>query len=541
MRSAQLRAGARARAALTPLNPRARRCVEFLKATDCSGNVKNGEYIRDFVVSAIMALPDPRSVTLVIQDNATRSSWPLIEEACPWVLCVPCMAHVLDLLLEDIGKMDFVASVVSRAAVVRTFVRAHTHVLSAFREESSGELLSPGATRFKTVFLGLQSLVKHRAAVSQALVSEAVVTAMKHARAPAPDNYASAKSAVIDDTFWESVDLVVAIMEPIAKLLTYCDSDLPTMSKVHYGWFIMQEKVAQLPLPARVKSEIAALLRARWDYGFSAVQGAGYVLDPEFWHCPTDNETMDGFRTMVDKVFPMPKLADDASDEEEAAHEKACESVLRARGKAEEQLQHYRQKRGVFARAVTQLNARTQSALDWWLTYGDEVPELQLVAVRCCAAVSSSSAAERGHKEMANTLTSSRNRLLWASVEDAMYVSVNQHALLRRGALGFAPTPTQVFDSDDEGSDADEPAEEEEPAADAWAEAAEEAEEAYAAEGVSTRARRGEAHAVTASAALGRRILPERAPEAAAAGDAAEGEHATRSGRASRRPAVFDL
>ena len=513
-------------------------------AKDCSGNVKNAEYICDFVVSAIMALPNPRSVTLLIQDNATRASWPLIEAACPWVLCVPCMAHVLDLLLEDIGKIDFVASVVARAAAVRTFVRAHTHVLSAFRERASGELLSPGATRFKTVFLGMKSLLKHRAAVSQALVSEAVVTAMRTARAPAPENYANAKSAVYDDAFWECAELVVAIMEPIAKLLTFCDSDLPTMSKVHYGWFMVQEKVAQLPLPARVKSDIASLIRARWDYGFSAVQGAGYVLDPEFWDCPTDSETMGGFRTMVDKVFPMPLLADDASEAEaeaEAAHEEASETVLEARGNAEQQLQCYRQKRGVFARAVTQRNARTMSALDWWLTYGDEVPELQLVAIRCCAAVSSSSSAERGHKEMANTLTSSRNRLMWDSVEDAMYVSINQRALLRRGALGFAPTPAAVFDSDEEDGDVDEqPKEEEPPVADAWAEAAEEAEEEYA-EGISTRSRRGAARAATASAALGKRILPERAPEAGADDNAAEGERATRSGRASRRPAVFDV
>jgi hypothetical protein len=101
---------------------------------------------------------------------------------------------------------------------------------------------------------------------------------------------------------------------------------------------------------------------------------------------------------------------------------------------------------------------------------------------------------------MAGTLTSSRNRLLWAQVEDAMYVSINQRALLRRGALAFAPTPASVFDSDDEGCDVDEPPEEEEPAADAWADAAAEEEEAYAAEGVRQHARApherrvGEAH-----------------------------------------------
>ena len=122
-----------------------------------------------------------------------------------------------------------------------------------------------------------------------------------------------------------------------------------------------------------------------------------------------------------------------------------------------------------------------------------------------------------------------------------MYVSINQRTLLRRDTLEFAPTPAAVFNSDEEDGDTDEqPEEEEPPAADVWAEAAEEAEEEYA-EGVGSRARRGAARAATASAALGKRFLPERAPEAGADDNAAEGERATRSGRASRRPAVFDV
>ena len=61
-----------------------------------------------------------------------------------------------------------------------------------------------------------------------------------------------------------------------------------------------------------------------------------------------------------------------------------------------------------------------------------------------------------------------------------MYVSINQRTLLRRDTLEFAPTPAAVFNSDEEDGDTDEqPEEEEPPAADVWAEAAEEAEEEY--------------------------------------------------------------
>ena len=72
-----------------------------------------------------------------------------------------------------------------------------------------------------------------------------------------------------------------------------------------------------------------------------------------------------------------------------------------------------------------------------------------------------------------------------------MYVSINQRTLLRRDTLEFAPTPAAVFNSDEEDGDTDEqPEEEEPPAADVWAEAAEEAEEEYVLAWVRSNARR---------------------------------------------------
>ena len=184
--------------------------------------MKNAQYITDLVCEYVESLPDPRSVLAVLMDNATRAAWPLIEKRCPWIVCAPCMPHVLDLLLEDIGKLGFVASVFERGAAVRKFVRNHQHVQAAFRVVSEGELSNPGMTRFKTVLIGLQSLVKHRDAVTQALVSSEVVKAVKAAQAPMPALYSEAKDICMSDDFWDEADTVVAIMEPIARLTAIC-------------------------------------------------------------------------------------------------------------------------------------------------------------------------------------------------------------------------------------------------------------------------------------------------------------------------------
>ncbi len=132
----------------------------------------------------IRSLDDPHSVVAVLMDNATRSSWKLIEEACPWVVCGACMPHVVDLTLEDIGKLPFVKEVLEDVGDVRNFVRDHSHVLAAFNQNPAkkGSLGRPGATRFGTSVLGIWKMLPNRAALASTLVDDHVTEAMERAK-----------------------------------------------------------------------------------------------------------------------------------------------------------------------------------------------------------------------------------------------------------------------------------------------------------------------------------------------------------------------
>ena len=46
-------------------------------------------------------------VVQVIQDGANKATWPIIEHEFSWIVCSWCVAHVIDLWFEDIGKMAF--------------------------------------------------------------------------------------------------------------------------------------------------------------------------------------------------------------------------------------------------------------------------------------------------------------------------------------------------------------------------------------------------------------------------------------------------
>lgn len=139
------------------------------------------------------------------------------------------MPHVLDLLLEDIGKVDFISGVLKQAAQVRSFIRGHQHVLSFFKSASTGTLACPGATRFSSAVISLESLQKHRRALSSTVSDPAVSAAIHKGRSAKVHGgtltlgelFEEVRRTILDESFWENVAGIVKIMEPISNLLTF--------------------------------------------------------------------------------------------------------------------------------------------------------------------------------------------------------------------------------------------------------------------------------------------------------------------------------
>ena len=78
----------------------------------------------------------------------------------------PCAAHCIDLMLEDVGKLNVHANTLLRARQVVKFIYGHTWVLSLMRTFTKNhELLHPAITQLDTTFLTLQSLYKQKQAL----------------------------------------------------------------------------------------------------------------------------------------------------------------------------------------------------------------------------------------------------------------------------------------------------------------------------------------------------------------------------------------
>ena len=95
-------------------------------------------------------------------DNATNygAAGRMLMAMYPTLFWTPCATHCLDLILEDLGKIDWIKDTIDLARSITKFIYNHAEVLSLMRWFTGDkELVRPAITRFATSFISLQSLL----------------------------------------------------------------------------------------------------------------------------------------------------------------------------------------------------------------------------------------------------------------------------------------------------------------------------------------------------------------------------------------------
>ena len=133
----------------------------FLRSRDASDQVKDANLLfrlLDEVVEEVGA----GNVVQIIIDNASNYvlAGKMLEEKHKTIFWTPCVAHCIDLMLEDICKQDWIKDTIEHAKSITKYIYNHGWVLSLMRRHTQGrELVRPAVTRFATHFLTLQSLI----------------------------------------------------------------------------------------------------------------------------------------------------------------------------------------------------------------------------------------------------------------------------------------------------------------------------------------------------------------------------------------------
>jgi hypothetical protein len=149
----------------------------------------------------------------------------------PTLFWTPCVAHCIDLILEDMGKIPYIKDIVESARSITKFIYNHAYVLSLMRRFTNNrELVHPAITRFATSFISLQSLLACMWEVKRMFLSDEW-HGLSFSRKP--EGEAICRLVSYQESFWAGVEEVCAISEPLVKVLRLVDGDKPTMGYLY--------------------------------------------------------------------------------------------------------------------------------------------------------------------------------------------------------------------------------------------------------------------------------------------------------------------
>ncbi|XP_010484860.1 PREDICTED: uncharacterized protein LOC104763145 [Camelina sativa] len=98
------------------------------------------------------------NVVQVITDNASDyvKAGQLLMAKRPHLYWLPCAAHCIDLMLEDIGKLPMVKSAIKNCIYMNGYIYSHTSLVNMMRKfTNQANLHRPAVTRFATSFITL--------------------------------------------------------------------------------------------------------------------------------------------------------------------------------------------------------------------------------------------------------------------------------------------------------------------------------------------------------------------------------------------------
>ncbi|XP_024164304.1 uncharacterized protein LOC112171337 [Rosa chinensis] len=351
----------------------------FLYAQDFSGIPKTGDVIAAFMLTAIEDVGSS-NVLQIVTDNAANCEYAgrEIEKIHKHIFWSPCVVHTLNLIFKDLAKeFEWFEEIYNIGKAIVKFFLNHSHALATFRSQSKLELLKVAKTRFASHYILLRRLIDCKEALASTVIIQKWKDWVKTLDGEKRKLGENITQAVLADNFWDDVLAIVNITKPIYFLIKYCDGDGQKMGEVYERMDNMlgeiREAMSSGPL-SKYFPQVEKIVLQRWQKMNYPIHCVGYALTPRFYD-----------REYLSKKAPGGLIRQSPNQGVEVITSlmEAFDKISEDGGEAELLSQQYaifHQRKGIFASQAAQTDAVTMDAIDWWSTYGSQVPELAEVA-----------------------------------------------------------------------------------------------------------------------------------------------------------------
>ena len=230
----------------------------FLKSVDASDKIKDNKYIYSLLKDVIKEVGETNVVQIVTDNGSAFVKAGKLLMKKYNLYWTPCPAHCIDFMFEDIDKRATVSELITNARKITNFIYNHGWLLEKVRKVCGGDIVRPGATRFATNYIALESLLKKRADLKKIFISDEWAS-HKLSRSTIGHDV---EVLMFDHTYWEKVSKLVSIYEPLYTVLRIVDSEVvPTLPFVFELIRVMKQHLHQL----NAKDWVKTIKADRWD------------------------------------------------------------------------------------------------------------------------------------------------------------------------------------------------------------------------------------------------------------------------------------
>ncbi|GAV80559.1 LOW QUALITY PROTEIN: DUF659 domain-containing protein/Dimer_Tnp_hAT domain-containing protein, partial [Cephalotus follicularis] len=392
----------------------------FVDSVDASSFSKNDDKMFEMLDNFVQCI-GPKNVILAVIDSASSNVMAgrllVAKYHHLYWTPIPCAAYCMDLMLENIGKVNNTMRTLRRAITLNSYIYTRLGVLNTRRKfTGQEELLRPAKTRFATTFFTLAS-VHWQKENSRKVVDVSMFKWAKDVLGK------KVTSIILIPSFWNSIMFCLKVASPLRVLRLVDGEKKPPIGYVYEAMNRVKEAIMKdFSRNEEKYREIFAIIDRMWEVQLHLpLHAAGYFLNPKFYNTnknvDSDFEVQDGLLKCIQRFVPSTDVQDKITDK----------------------LTIYKRTESLFGIPMA-IRPRTSK--------GPSTPNLQLFAMKVISLTCSALGCERNWSIFEHLHSKKRNRLAQQKLSDLVYIKYNR-ALKRRYKIRDTVDPISLKDMDD--------------------------------------------------------------------------------------------
>lgn len=371
--------------------------TSYIKKTDC--------YIVSILEEVVEEI-GPENVVQVCTNNAANyiGAGNKLMVKYEHLFWTPCVAHFINLILEDIGNIPRMERVISTARKITSFIYFHSTLHSEFLKQSKNkELVRCGGTRFVTSFLTLQSLNENRENLENIDLQPWASS----------DGATLIERAILDGEFWVGVDECIKASQPLVEILRMVEADQkPCMAYISDTYQKAREAITlHFANNKTTLKFITDILDKRCGkYFCRPLFGACAFLNPKLYYVGKDAGDPLIHKYEMDFHSCLTRMVGDRDVKMTIISD----------------VQKYKNRMEYFAMDLATSSIGTLEPLKWWDSFGIATPKLMNMAKRILSLSCTSSSCERNWSTFDFIHTKKGNRLESERLGKVLYINYNK-------------------------------------------------------------------------------------------------------------------